>query len=142
MSIAGGLLSQFDAKHFVQTCQRALPRAVLSLGWTTGYPKTKLDLEGYSAAMIEEMLTLCDEIVAEGTHVTFPLHLLYAHRSWIQVEQLLLYGREDGRKQLTTSITLWGDSDKAIRAKVEATTHYAEARIFMDLVETAITSKH
>jgi hypothetical protein len=54
---------------------------VLSLGWTTGYPTNERDMEGYTADMIDAMVALIDDHVKEGTHVTFPLQLWYAHRS-------------------------------------------------------------
>jgi len=124
-------------------CQRALPTAVLSLGWTTGYPTNEHDLKGYTADMVDAMLALIDGHVKEGTHVTFPLQLWYAHRSWPQVERLLARqdaAGTDSRTALVCSITLWGEEVPSLRRWVEATAHYQGGRIYIDLVPAAVTA--
>jgi hypothetical protein len=138
----GGPASAFDGRAFVEACQQALPGAVLSLGWTTGYPANERDMAGYTADMVDAMLALIDAHVREGTHVTFPLHLWYAHRSWPQVERLLARQScgDDGRQQLVSSITLWGEEVASIRQWVEATAHFLEDRIYVDLVPAAATT--
>ncbi|ELR21078.1 DHFRcoamplified protein [Acanthamoeba castellanii str. Neff] len=112
------------------------------LGWTTGYPTNERDMAGYTADMIDAMLALVDAHVREGTHVTFPLQLWYAHRSWPQVERLLArQSCDDGRQKLVSStITLWGEEVASIRQWVEATAHYLDDRIYVDLVPAAATT--
>jgi hypothetical protein len=119
---------------------------VLSLGWTAGYPTSAADMQGYTGPMVDAMLALIDEHVREGTHVTFPLHLRYAHLSWPQVERLLARQQateRDGRrlKALISSITLWGDEEETVRRWVEATTHYLDGRVYVDLVRAAASDK-
>jgi len=129
----GGPPSEFDGPQFVEVCQRMMPEAVLSLGWTTGYPTTPADQEGYSDSMVDAMLALCNGHVREHAHVTFPLHAWYAHQSWTRVERLLARQYDAQNKALTTSITLWGKEQESPMQWVEVVRKSNQGRIHVDI---------
>lgn len=134
---AGGPESPFNGQKFIQDCQRILPEAVLSLGWTTGSPAKLNDLWCYSGAMVDKMLALCDRYAQRGTHITFPLQITYAYWSWRQVERLL--ARQNAPKSVrtrpfTTTITLWGTDDHGVHKWIMGTQYYADSRIYVDIV--------
>ncbi|MCL5785022.1 MAG: FAM151 family protein [Patescibacteria group bacterium] len=73
-----GLNTKFDAKNFIETCQKLYPAGVLSLGFTGRF-------FSYSKKDIDRTLEICQGL----KEVTFPVRARLLPKSWIQIQRLL-----------------------------------------------------
>ena len=107
----GAQQAPLDAERFIGRCATARPGAILSLGWT---PAPGLPL-GYSAAMVDRIVDLCERVVPRDSQVTLAAsatHLWASQRR--QRERLLEYFTRRNR-----SLTLWGPSPPRVKRWID-----------------------
>ena len=112
----GGGEPVFKPDEFMSLCNRILPQAFLSLGWTVEEGEL-----GYTKEMIDEMLNL---LVAVEATVTLCFHAGYLPKAWARLEEIL--------EETDFTFTIWGRiGDQGLLSWIRANT--PAGRCFYDV---------
>ncbi len=112
----GGGKPVFKPDQFTGLCNRILPQAFLSLGWTVEEGES-----GYTKEMIDEMLSF---LVEDQASVSLCFHAGYLRNAWARLEKIL--------EETDCTFTIWGRiDDRGLLSWIRAST--PPGRCFYDV---------